>query len=73
MDIKQDTRQVREEFDAISKPTQVFIAVLVGLGMIAGALLAGLIGYGYDAVEGREDCIERRGTVYCEDEGVATG
>jgi hypothetical protein len=69
VDLKEDTRQVREEFDAISKPTQVFIAVLVALGMIAGALLAGLIGYGYAPVDGREGCIERRDTVYCE-EGV---
>jgi hypothetical protein len=72
VDIKQDTRQVREEFDAISKPTQIFIACLVGLGIIVGALLAGLIGYGYAEVDGRDGCIERRDTVYCE-EGEANG
>lgn len=47
--------------------------MLVGLGMIAGALLAGLIGYGYEAVEDRDgDCIQRRGTVYCAEEEVAS-
>lgn len=38
-DIKEDTRVVKEEFDAISTPTQVFIATLVGLGIIVGVLL----------------------------------
>lgn len=69
MDLKQDTRQVREEFDAISKPTQIFIACLVALGIVLGALLAGAIGYGYAEVDGRDGCIERRDTVYCEEEG----
>ncbi len=37
--IQDDTRVVREEFDAISTPTQVFIAVLVALGIVIGVLL----------------------------------
>ena len=72
MDLKEDTRQVKEEFDAISKPTQIFIACLVGLGIIVGALLAGAIGYGYTQVDGRDGCIERGDTIYCE-EGSAEG
>lgn len=38
-DLKEDTRVVQEEFDAISTPTQIFIAVLVALGIILGTLL----------------------------------
>ncbi len=38
-DLKEDTRVVKEEFDAISTPTQIFIAVLVALGIILGTLL----------------------------------
>jgi hypothetical protein len=37
--IQEDTRVVKEEFDAISTPTQVFIAVLVALGIVIGVLL----------------------------------
>ncbi|CAN5281602.1 hypothetical protein BH23ACT9_BH23ACT9_03320 [soil metagenome] len=66
--LQEDTRIVREEFDAISKPTQVFIAVLVALGIILGVLLGGFIGYGIavDEVDGR-DCIEHQDTLYCAD------
>jgi hypothetical protein len=67
--ITQDTRRVREEFDALSRPTQIFIAVLVGLGVIVGLLLGGAIGYGVavEEVEGRE-CIEHQDTLYCAEE-----
>jgi hypothetical protein len=37
--LQEDTRVVKEEFDAISTPTQIFIATLVGLGVIIGVLL----------------------------------
>lgn len=37
--IQEDTNVVKEEFDAISTPTQIFIATLVGLGIIIGVLL----------------------------------
>ncbi|HVM18400.1 MAG TPA: hypothetical protein VM307_00405 [Egibacteraceae bacterium] len=40
MNLKEDTRRVKEEFDAISTPTQVFIATLVLLGILLGMLLA---------------------------------
>jgi hypothetical protein len=38
-DMKEDTRVVKEEFDGLSTPTQIFVAVLVALGIILGALL----------------------------------
>ncbi len=66
--IKNDTNQVRGEFDGLSTPTQVFIATLVGIGLIIGLLLGGAIGYGIavDEVDGR-DCIEYEDTLYCAD------
>jgi hypothetical protein len=66
--ITDDTRRVKEEFDRLSTPTHVFIAVLVGLGILLGVVLGGFIGYGIsvDEVEGR-NCIEHDGTLYCAD------
>jgi hypothetical protein len=68
--IAEDTRRVREEFDGLSRPTQVFIAILVALGIILGMLLGGMIGYGIsvDEIEGR-DCIEHDGRLFCAEEG----
>jgi hypothetical protein len=37
--LQDDTRQVKEEFDAISTPTQIFIATLVALGVVIGVLV----------------------------------
>jgi hypothetical protein len=37
--LQEDTRTVQREFDAISTPTQVFIATLVALGIVIGVLL----------------------------------
>lgn len=70
--ISEDTRRVREEFDGLSKPTQVFVATLVGLGILLGLVLGGAIGYGIsvEEVDGRE-CIEHEDTLYCADEGQA--
>jgi hypothetical protein len=70
--IKDDTRVVKEEFDGLSTPTQVFVAVLCGLSLIVGLLLGGVIGYNIsvDEVDGR-DCIEHEDTLYCADEGAA--
>jgi hypothetical protein len=69
--ISEDTRRVREEFDGLSKPTQVFVAVLVALGILLGVVLGGMIGYGVavEEVDGR-DCIEHDGELYCADEGA---
>ncbi|HUH06351.1 MAG TPA: hypothetical protein VML96_00955 [Egibacteraceae bacterium] len=66
--ITEDTRRVREEFDGLSKPTQIFVAVLVALGIIVGLLLGAAIGYGVavEEVEGRQ-CIEYEDTLYCAD------
>jgi hypothetical protein len=72
VDIKGDTDRVREEFDALSTPTQVFIWTLVGLGVVIGLLLGGVVAYGVAAeeVDGRE-CFELDDTLYCEDDGAA--
>jgi hypothetical protein len=70
--ITEDTRRVREEFDGLSKPTQVFVAVLVALGIVLGLLLGGMIGYGIsvEEVEGR-DCIEHEDRLFCAEEEAA--
>ena len=66
---KEDTNQVREEFDGLSTSTQVFVASLVVIGVLLGLVLGGLVGYGIsvEEVEGR-DCIEHEDTLYCADE-----
>jgi hypothetical protein len=72
LDIKGDTDRVREEFDGLSNPTQVFIWTLVGLGVIIGLLLGGAVGYGVavEEVDG-SDCIEHDDQLYCLEEGQA--
>jgi hypothetical protein len=37
--LQHDTDTVKRELDDISTPTQVFIATLIGLGIIAGVLI----------------------------------
>ena len=70
--IAEDTRQVRGEFDGLSKPTQVFVAALVALGILLGVVLGGMIGYGIsvEEVEGR-DCIEHDDRLFCAEEDAA--
>ena len=65
---KDDTNQVREEFDGLSRSTHIFVASLVGLGVLLGLVLGGFVGYGIsvDEIEGRS-CIEHEDTLYCED------
>jgi hypothetical protein len=65
VDIKGDTDRVREEFDGLSTPTQVFVAVLVALGIIIGFLLGGALGYGAAVEEIDENCIEYEDEQYC--------
>jgi hypothetical protein len=65
LDIKGDTDRVREEFDGLSKQTQVFVAVLVALGIIVGFLLGGALGYGTAVEELDENCIEYEDDRYC--------
>ena len=69
---KEDTTQVKEEFEGLSNSTQIFVWSLVGLGVIIGLLLGGAIGYGVavEEVDGR-DCIEFEGELYCLDENNA--
>jgi hypothetical protein len=64
--IKDDTRKVKDEFDGLSTSTQVFIAALVGLGVVIGVLVGGAVGYGMavEEIDGR-DCIEYQDTRYC--------
>jgi hypothetical protein len=66
--IKDDTRRVKDEFDGLSTPTQVFVAVLCALSLILGLVLGGVIGWNIsvDEVDGR-DCIEHEDTLYCAD------
>ena len=71
LDIKGDTNRVREEFDGLTKPTQVFVAVLVALGIVLGFLLGGALGYGTAVEELDDTCIEYEGDRYCL-EGEAT-
>jgi hypothetical protein len=73
LDIKGDTDRVREEFDGLSNPTQVFIWTLVGLGVVIGLLLGGAITYGVavEEVDGR-DCIEYEDELYCLDQDGPT-
>jgi hypothetical protein len=71
LDIKGDTDRVREEFDGLSKQTQVFVAVLVALGIVIGFLLGGALGYGTAVEELDQDCIEYEDDRYCL-EGDAT-
>jgi hypothetical protein len=72
VDIKGDTDRVREEFDNLSNPTQIFIWTLVGLGVVIGLLLGGAVAYGVavEEVDGR-DCIEHDDTLYCAEDGGA--
>ena len=66
--IGDDTRQVKEEFERLSTPTQVFVWSLVSLGVVIGLLVGGAVGFGIavDEVDGR-DCIEYEGELYCAD------
>jgi hypothetical protein len=74
--LQDDTRQVKEEFDAISTPTQVFIAALVGLGICLGVLLG--LWFAVEKIEeGQGDApapvIEWDGNTYRLDEGGPEG
>jgi hypothetical protein len=70
---QEDTRQVKEEFEAISTSTQVFIWALVGLGVAVGVLIGAFaaVGIVVDEVDGR-DCIEYQDELYCAEDGALT-
>ena len=65
---KEDTEQVKDEFEGLSNSTQIFIWSMVGLGIVIGVLIGGFVGYGIavDEVDGRQ-CIEYEDTLYCAD------
>lgn len=64
--IKQDTAQVKEEYEGLSNSAQILIWSMVAIGVIIGLLLGGAVAYGV-AVEEHEgrDCIEYEGDWYC--------
>lgn len=70
LDLRGDTDRVREEFDGLSNPTQVFIWCLVGLGVVIGLLLGGVVAYGVtvEEIDGT-DCIEHEDALYCLEDG----
>lgn len=70
---KQDTADVKREYEALSNSTQIFLWSMVAVGVLIGLLLGGAIGYGVsvDEVDGR-DCIEHDGQLFCADEGGGT-
>lgn len=70
---QEDTRQVKEEFEAISTSTQVFIWALVGLGVAVGVLIGAFaaVGIVVDEVDGR-DCIEYQDELFCAEDGAET-
>lgn len=72
-DFKQDTADVKREYEGLSNSTQVFIWSMVAIGVLIGLLLGGLIGYGVsvEEVDGRQ-CIEHDEQLYCADDGGQT-
>ncbi len=69
---KDDTTQVKQEFEGLSNSTQIFVWALVGIGVLIGLLLGGAIAYGVavEEVDGR-DCIEYEDDFYCADDEAA--
>lgn len=67
--LKEDTAQVKAEFEGLSNSTQIFVWSLVGLGVVIGLLLGGAIAYGIavEEIDGR-DCIEYEDELYCADD-----
>jgi hypothetical protein len=65
---KDDTAQVKDEFEGLSNSTQIFVWALVGIGVLIGLLLGGAVAYGVavEEVDGR-DCIEYEDDFYCAD------
>jgi hypothetical protein len=65
---KEDTEQVKREYEGLSNSTQILIWSMVAIGVLIGLVLGGAIGYGV-AVEEHEgrDCIQYEDTWYCAD------
>ena len=65
---REDTEQVKREYEGLSNSTQIFIWSMIGAAVLLGLLLGGAIGYGVsvEEVDGR-DCIEHDEQLYCAD------
>jgi hypothetical protein len=63
---KDDTEQVKREYEGLSNSTQILIWSMVAIGVLIGLVLGGAIAYGV-AVEEHEgrDCIEYEDEWYC--------
>jgi hypothetical protein len=63
---KDDTEQVKREYEGLSNSTQILIWSMVAMGVLIGLLLGGAVAYGV-AVEEHEgrDCIEYEDEWYC--------
>jgi hypothetical protein len=69
---KEDTDQVKREYEGLSNSTQILIWSMVAVGVVIGLLLGGAVGYGV-AVEEHENrqCIQYEDTWYCADDEAA--
>ena len=63
---KEDTANVKQEYEALSNSTQIMIWSMVAIGVLIGLLLGGAVAYGV-AVEEHEgrDCIQYEDVWYC--------
>jgi hypothetical protein len=63
---KEDTEQVKREYEGLSNSTQILIWSMVAIGVLIGLVLGGAVAYGV-AVEEHEgrDCIQYEDTWYC--------
>jgi hypothetical protein len=69
---KEDTEQVKREYEGLSNSTQILIWSMVAIGVLIGLVLGGAVAYGV-AVEEHEgrDCIQYEDTWYCADDEAA--
>jgi hypothetical protein len=63
---KEDTEQVKREYEGLSNSTQILIWSMVAIGVLIGLVLGGAVAYGV-AVEEHEgrNCIQYEDTWYC--------
>jgi hypothetical protein len=69
---KEDTEQVKREYEGLSNSTQILIWSMVAIGVLIGLVLGGAVAYGV-AVEEHEQrqCIQYEDTWYCADDEAA--
>jgi hypothetical protein len=70
---KDDTEQVKREYEGLSNSTQILIWSMVAIGVLIGLLLGGAIAYGVavEEHEGNPNCIEYEDEWYCSDSAEA--